>query len=128
MAALRPKELLDVLLEGNPLAPDGLEQFIREYRDEDQYFDYKDGAITTPQRRNEGRQIIRKWVNGFANAEGGMLIVGVDESQPRKIAACEPSIGRQTLVEWATHCLLDMAGYLSPPPRFQIIQHAQGPV
>jgi hypothetical protein len=128
MTALRPKELLDMLLEGSALTPEELEQFMQEYRDEDQLFDYKDGAITRPQQRKEGRQIIRTWTSGFANSDGGVLIVGVNENRPRGIAACEPSIGRQTLVEWATHCLQDMAGYFSPPPRFQIIQYDQGPV
>jgi hypothetical protein len=128
MAALRPKELLDMLLEGIPLTPEELEQFMQEYCDEDQLFDYKDGAITRPQKRKEGRQIIRTWISGFANSDGGVLIVGVNENRPREIAACEPSIGKQTLIEWATHCLQDMAGYFSPPPRFHIIQHDQGPV
>jgi hypothetical protein len=132
MAALRPKELLELLLEGNPLTPDELEQFIREHRDEDQYFDCKDGAITTPTRRKEGSQIIRKWMSGFANSDGGILIVGVnepnDKNEPRKIAPCEARIGEQTPEEWATRCLLAMAGSFSPPPRFQTIQHPQGPV
>jgi Putative DNA-binding domain len=128
MAALQPKELLNMLLEGSPLTPERLEQFMREYRDEDQLFDYKDGAITRPQKRKEGRQIIRTWISGFANSDGGVLIVGVNENRIREIAACEPRIGKQTLIEWATHCLQDMVGYFSPPPRFQIIQHDQGPV
>jgi hypothetical protein len=44
--------------EGNTLTPDELEQFIREYRDEGELFDYKDGAVT--KKRKEGRHIIRK--------------------------------------------------------------------
>jgi hypothetical protein len=75
MATLTSKELLDMLLEGNTLAPDELERFIREHPNEDQYFDYKDGAITTSERRKEGSQIIRKWITGFANAEGGCSLL-----------------------------------------------------
>jgi hypothetical protein len=74
VAALRPKELLDMLLEGSSLTPEELEQFIQEHCDEDQLFDYKDGAITRPQKRKEGRQIIRTWISGFANSDGGVLI------------------------------------------------------
>jgi hypothetical protein len=91
-------------------------------------FDYKDGAVT--KKRTEGRHIIRKWVSGFANSVGGVLIIGVSEpvepNKTRKIATCERTIGRQSLIEWADHCLQDMVGYFSPPPRFRIIEHKQG--
>jgi len=60
-------------------------------------------------RRREGSQIIRKWISGFANSDGGILIVGVnepaDKNEPRKITACEARIGGQTPEEWATRCL-----------------------
>jgi hypothetical protein len=128
MATLQPKDLLDTLLEGNALASDELKAFIQQYPDEGQLFDYKDGIITKPDKRKEGAQIIRKWTSGFANSEGGVLIVGVNEDKPRGISPCELNIGGQPLTEWATRCLQGMAGFFSPPPRFRVVNLDEGSV
>jgi predicted HTH transcriptional regulator len=126
---LAPKELLWYLLKGNTLTPDNLDQFIREHPHEDQDFDYKDGKIATRQERQKGSQIIRAYVSGFANSEGGVLIIGVGDDPPRMIRACASDIGGQPLTEWASRCLQGMAGYFSPQPRFQVIHHPHnGPV
>jgi hypothetical protein len=128
MGALRPKELLDYLLEANTLAPNQLDDFIQMNSEEGQYFDYKDGIITTEPNRKKGIQTIREYVSGFANGDGGVLLIGVSDSTPRQIAPCESSIGTLPLDQWASRCLQDMVGYFSPQPRFQVISHAQGPV
>jgi hypothetical protein len=86
MDALRPKELLDYLLEDNTLTPDQLDKFIQANHDEGLYFDYKNGKIATQARRDEGRQTIREYVSGFANSDGGVLLIGVNEDKPRGIA------------------------------------------
>jgi len=120
-----PKELLDYLLEGNTLKPDDLDQFIQENPEEGQYLDYKDGLITTSQERAKGRQIIREYVNGFANSDGGILIVGVGRSKPREIKLCTLP-GSEPLDKWAENCVHDMAPFFSPPPRFQVVDHPKG--
>jgi hypothetical protein len=118
MPSLTPKELLDYLLEDNTLGQDELDQFIQVYPDEGQYFDYKNGSITSRHKREpEGKLTIRKYVSGFANSDGGVLIIGVDEQRPRQIARCEERPGGHALDEWASRCLQDMVGYFSPLPR-----------
>jgi hypothetical protein len=128
MDALRPKELLDYLLEANILTPNQLDEFIQANEEEGQYFDYKNGSITSRQAREQGKQIIRRYISGFANSDGGVLIIGVDEQRPRQIARCEERPGGYPLDAWAPRCLHDMVGFFSPPPRYQIIAHQQGPV
>ena len=122
------KELLDDLLEDNALTSDQLDKIIQENPKEDQYLDYKNGVITTRQKRDQGRQIIREYISGFANSDGGVLIIGVDDNKPRQIAPCEPNVGGQLLDQWASRCLHDMVAYFSPQPRFQIINHPKGNV
>jgi Schlafen, AlbA_2 len=85
MAQLTSKELLNDLLEDKRLTPDQLDKFMQDNPDEDQYFDYKDGLITTPQKRKEGRQTIREYVSGFANSDGGVLIIGVGNINPDRL-------------------------------------------
>jgi Putative DNA-binding domain len=127
MPSLTPKELLDYLLQDNTLGQDELGQFIQEHPDEGQYFDYKNGSITSRHKRErEGKLTIREYVSGFANSDGGVLIIGVDEQKPRQIAPCEQRPGGLALDDWAARCLHDMVGYFSPLPRYQIIRHSQG--
>ena len=128
MAALTSKDLLNYLLEDNALTPEQLDQLIEESPDEDLYLDYKNGIITSRQKRDEGRQTIREYISGFANSDGGVLIIGIDENRPRRIAPCEKHLGGQPLDQWASRCLHDMVAYLSPQPRFQVINHPQGHV
>lgn len=123
-----PKELLNHLLEGKTVSLDGLLQFLKDNPEEGQYLDYKHGMIVSAQKRDEGKQTIREYVSGFANSDGGLLIIGIDESRPRQVVPCEPNVGGQELDQWASRCMHDMAGYFSPPPRIQIIRHPKGPV
>src|SRR5262245_57950420 len=84
--------------------------------------------IATRAMRQEGRRTIRKYISGFANGDGGVLIIGLNDDKPRSVAPCEPNIGDQPLHEWALRCLRDMTGYFSPLPRCHVIEHSKGPV
>lgn len=119
------REVLDILLEGHKLTSDELDDFIATLP-EDQHLDYKDGAVTGKQKREEAKLVVRQYVSGFANAEGGILVIGVSD-QPRKVAPCK-QIGRTPLDSWAGTLLQDMAPYLSPPPRIQAVEHRKGSV
>jgi hypothetical protein len=85
---LDPRETLDYLLEGNTLTPEHLDRFLQANPEEGQYLDYKDGIVTTQQERANGRKIVREYINGFANSDGGILIIGVGRSKPREIKPC----------------------------------------
>ena len=121
------QELLDHLLEGRPLSPEQLDGVLLEHTEEDQYLDYKDGAITSRENRQRGRRTIREYVNAFGNSDGGVLVIGVSESRPRRISPCSP-VGKETLDKWAESVIHDMAPALSPAPAFQVIDHSDGPV
>ena len=125
---MNSREVLDYLLEGNTFSPNQLDDLIRDQPKEDQYLDYKDGRLTTSKKRKGGRETIRHWTNGFANSDGGLLVVGVSEEQPRTISACDPTIANEPLDKWAEGLLHDMTPYMSPLPRIQVVCHPQGPV
>ena len=118
------REALDILLEGHKLTPDELDDFIATLP-EDQYLDYKNGAVTAKQTRDDANLMVRQYVSGFANAEGGVLVIGVND-KPREIAPCI-SIGTP-LDNWIGHLLQDMAPHFSPPPRIQVVSHKKGQV
>ena len=123
------RDLLDFLLEGGTLAPAQLDEVIATIP-EGQLLDYKDGKLTHKGRVDEGKRTIREWVSGFANAEGGVLIVGVTEEPkdaPKAISCCH-RVGQEPLDIWSEKLLERMTGYLSPAPRFQVVPHSAGEV
>jgi hypothetical protein len=121
------QETVDALLGGYKFTPIDLEQFVRNHQDEDQYLEYKDGKITGRASRKEANKEIRHAVSGFANSEGGVLIVGVAEGRPRAISPCEAT-GNEPLDKWAEGLLHDMAPFFSPLPRIHVVAHSLGPV
>jgi hypothetical protein len=118
------RDALEALLEGYKLSPKDVDDFIQSF-EEDQYLDYKNGAITSKAQREKGKAVIRQYVSAFANSEGGLLVVGVAD-QPREISACIRGGG--PLDRWAESLLVDMAPRLSPPPRIQVVNHPMGPI
>lgn len=125
MAPTTSRELLDGLLEDNDLLPTELDAFIVAVKKEDLFLDYKDGKHTKKPARC--RQMIREWVSGFANAEGGVLVLGVSEDEPRRISPCQ-RVGTEELDVWAQKVLSDMVGFFSPQPRFRVVRHPHGEV
>jgi len=120
------RDALNHLLEGHELTPEEVDAF-KSHFPEDQYLDYKDGLITKKTNLRDGQRIIRRWVSGFANSEGGILIVGVTDTKPREISGClRPGGG--ALDRWAESLLTDMVPKLSPPPRIQVVEHPEGEV
>lgn len=124
--ALSPgRQTLERLLDGERLTAVDLDTLIKTQPQEDESLDYKNGLLTKD--RDEARKIVRRWVSGFANATGGVLVLGVSEAKPRTVTGCT-RIGGQPLDEWAARVLQDMAGYFSPQPQIQVIAHSAGEV
>jgi hypothetical protein len=121
------QEALEALLAGYRFDSSEFEEFVRINQDEDQHLEYKDGKITNKINRKEANRVIRQTVSGFANGDGGVLIVGVDEDKPRRISPCH-SVGSEPLDKWAEGLLHDMAPFFSPLPRIHIVDHNSGPV
>lgn len=129
MPLSRSVELLEDLLADKQLSAPELDDLLAAQQREDQYLDYKDGRLTDD--KEQARRVVREWVSGFANADGGALVLGVSEpkgdGKPRTVTGCT-RIGGQHLAEWATRVLSDMAGYFSPQPRVQVVELPSGEV
>lgn len=126
MDCKKASELFEMLVNGHELSADGLESLIKNQIREDLHLDYKHGNLLKGEKSGG---IIRKYVSAFANSEGGILIIGVEEknSVPLKITGCQGN-SKGRLDEWASRCLSGIASYLSPPPRFQVVNHPKGDV
>jgi len=120
----RTSELLEELLSGRQMTSGELNGLLQDRIDEDLHLDYKHGDAL--QDRREANQMLREYVSGFANSAGGMLIVGVDEANWR-VTGCQAP-GGGSLTRWASRSLTPIAGYLSPPPILQEVDHPDGPV
>jgi Putative DNA-binding domain len=117
---------LDALLQGEVISAPELDAFILNNPDESPFHDFKDGSLLTTDRR---RAIfaVRKYVSGFANAEGGVLVLGVNEQRPRALSPCA-QIGSTPVDIWAETLVHDMVPFFSPLPRFKRIGYARGDV
>jgi len=122
-----PREILDLLLEGYRLTPEELEDLVARFPGEGQYHDYKDGKQTSNKATKQAAREIRQWVSGFANADGGILIIGVAEGRPRLISPCQPR-GSEPLDKWAEGLLHDMLPFFSLQPRIHLVQYPEGTV
>ena len=131
MAIRRSKQLLDELLSGQTFSAGDLDTLSIGTPDEDQFLDYKSGK----QDRDKLKKTVRKWVLGFANAEGGTLILGVTEPDRQNGQLVKPrevdgvlAIPANELHDWATRLLSEFAGRFSPPPTILTVVHPKGSV
>lgn len=126
MARSRSLELLERLLAGDLLNADHLDDLIAKRVVEDLYLDYKHGDLLKDE--NKSQKTIREYVSAFANSAGGILIIGVRESEgiPQEITGCQNHKGN--LSEWASRCLTPIANYLVPTPRFHVVDHPNGQI
>jgi hypothetical protein len=124
---MTPEELKDALMRGHRLTPAELDAFIAANQVEGQLHDYKGGELTDKPNREKGLRTIREWVTGFANAEGGVLIIGPGDKRPHKITGCK-KIGNEEVADWAQKALGDVVGMFSPAPRFSTVKHPDGEV
>jgi hypothetical protein len=120
-------ELARLLLGGGTLSPEDLEFIVRIRIPEDLYLDYKHGKILDAP--NAGQKLCR-FASGFANAEGGVLIVGMVEKERRAsdITGCDPSKVGGDLYQWAHHALQPIVPYLGSALIVHVVAHEKGPV
>lgn len=126
MAPLPSLQLLERLLTGHQLSVVELDDLINNSVKEDLYIDYKHGEMI---RGKNSSETIREYTSAFANSAGGILIIGVDESEgiPTEVTGCNGH-GKGKLDDWAARCLTPIASYFAPSPRFQVINHPKGEV
>lgn len=116
MALVKPLETLADLLGGEGFGEAELLAFIAANPDEGQWHDFKSGKIGqsgAPADVKKLKNVIRQYVTAFANSEGGILIVGVDESRPRKVDGFSAH-GSTPLREWANSVLAPVYPQISP--------------
>jgi hypothetical protein len=75
----RGLELLSAVLLGNAIEAADLHRLVRERVEESLYLEYKRGKWLGDGTRSdlERKQLLRAYVSGFANAEGGLLAIGI---------------------------------------------------
>lgn len=136
----RTFSLLTALLAREPIEDlaDSIWMLPEHRISEDGYLDYKRGSFLTKPRRERAAEI-RRMVSGFANAEGGVLLIGVagdeetDEGTRWEVTGCDPrDVGARDadgLREWVESVVRDLAPHILPFPRVEVPVHPEkGPV
>lgn len=138
MTITGPK-FLDTTLSG-AATPADIDDLIRCRVREGLHHDFKRGGWLErggdANDKKDAPARLRKWVSSFANAEGGVLIIGVaGGEQPQKpgdtqwcVDPCPPRPGKNPWYEWATSALRPLVPYCSPQPHSVSIQHTAGEV
>lgn len=122
-------QLLEKLSSGHQVTIDELEDLIKQKTKEDQFLEFKSGDEVEDKKGKDAAKTIRDYMCGFANSDGGVLIVGVKapSSVPISIDGCN-NHKKGDLAEWAARCLTPIASYFSPIPKFQVLHHPNGDV
>jgi len=122
--------LLDRLLGGEVPPVDLIDELLRRRVRESVWLDYKSGTLFDDKTPKEAVRLLRRHVAGFANAEGGVLIIGAHNDEPNSakwsVVPCTKHEGR--LVKWAQDALAPLLGYLDPFPRIHEVVHPVGPL
>lgn len=121
---MNTSKLLEEFYSGDKPIEKMLEQFLEYKIKEDLYLEYKNAGII--QRDDGAAAEIRKYVSGFANSDGGIFFIGVDEKEFKVVNTIPPGGG--DLSEWASRCLTPIATHFSTPPRIFNIKHKDGNV
>lgn len=87
------------------------------------HLDFKHGDELRDRRKCAAT--LRQYASGFANTDGGILVIGVSDGDvengtPRSVTQTSRPGGRP-LHEWARNVLTELGPYLQPPPRIQTV-------
>jgi len=113
------KELFDRVLREQEVARADIELMVKARVAEDLHLDWKGGKVVNAKT---GGATIRKAVAGFANAEGGVLVLGVnggDVGTGEKkwtMTPCFKTKGKQSTKEWVEQVLVPLRASLRPQP------------
>lgn len=121
--ALTSLELWNRALQGEEVARADIEHMLRAHTPEDLWLDWKGGAIVGKDNASK----VREAVAGFANAEGGVLVLGANGGDVGTgeakwtVTPCPAKIGKQSLQEWVEQQLVPLRPGLRPLPRITLI-------
>jgi schlafen family protein len=112
---------LQDLLSGKQPEPQDLERLIDECGPESEHHDYKSGLVGSwkPTDPKNAPALLRKYVSGFANSDGGFFVIGYNE-KAQQVDGFKPP-GGGSAHDWATRTLSDL--YLSPAPRIRVVRY-----
>lgn len=117
------RDWLDRLLAGSfhPGATD-LDELVKICGDDEGlYHEFKPGADPSSGARLDAADILRKYVAGFANSDGGFVVFGYYQKQ--RVFDGFKASGGGKLIEWATRAIQQLAANLSPPPRILAVPY-----
>jgi hypothetical protein len=122
--ALTSVELWELALRGEPVSRVDIEHMLKAETAEDLWLDWKGGKLVAA-KNGHG---VQKGVAGFANAEGGVLVLGVNGGDagtgetPWTISSCPQKVGKQTIQEWVAQQLVPLRSSLRPLPRITVLE------
>lgn len=120
----RALEHLSELMSGQQPSQNDLTELLASGEREKQWLEFKHGDAF--KNHKPAALLLREYVAGFANADGGILIGGVSNDR-KTITGCKAP-GGGDLKDWASRCLDPLAGFFSPPPRIESVNHPNGEV
>jgi len=86
--------------------------------DEGQFHEFKGGPTT----KRKPPEILREYLAGFANAEGGVLLLGVTNEPPRKVVGTAGWLPTNPGA-WAVQATRDLLPFLATPPVFLSVDY-----
>lgn len=115
---IKSKALLADLLSGRIIDSSRIDDLLSPVLfKEDTYLDYKSG-------KTDDAQELRRDVTSFANSEGGVLAIGIDENT-YQVDGIDKR-GAHSPQEWARSILHSLASQFSPSVIFQEVIHTSG--
>lgn len=121
------REVFEGCLTDGTVSPDTIVALVRTRTPEDLYLDYKGGRLFA--NGNAGK--LRSAVAGFANGEGGLLLVGVNGGDVNpidecwRVDGCPETVGKQPLLDWIASSLRELSPYLHPYPKIGTVTVGQ---
>ena len=117
--------LLQRSIAGEQIDPANIDSLLASKIEEDQYLEYKRGAWLNVGTKERNREL-KRYVSGFANAAGGVLLVGVAGSEGSAPNWIVDGCPISKVDSWAGQVVSQLA--LSPPAVVRAIPHPKGTV
>ncbi len=126
--------LFQSILQGHTPNSKDIDSLLPQHPEEGLHLEFKDGKLLNKKKKERNAEL-RHHVSGFANSEGGLLVIGVEERREknkpvhRSVSPCNSGSVGGDLAGWATRTLGQQIGaHLVPSPRIHVVQHSEGAV